>query len=68
MCFAKASKPPEPKAPPPPPTEREGELQGLADRRRQTAAAQKGGLEGSIKTSALGVTGQAPTFKPTLGA
>lgn len=43
-------------------------MQGLADRRRQTAAAQKGGLEGSIKTSALGVQGAAPTFKPTLGA
>ena len=59
---------PTPKAPAAPPTERDANLSGLAERQRAAAAAKTSGLESTIGTSTLGAPGQAPTYKPTLGA
>lgn len=65
MCFG--SKTPAVKQPPPPPTERDAGLEGNRDRQRAAASASESGLESTIATSATGVSGAAPTLKPTLG-
>ena len=61
MCFFSM---PKPEAPGKPPTERDGALDALREQQRR---AQGDGFRSTIATSPLGVTGQAPVDKPTLG-
>lgn len=61
MCFSSAT--PQVTPAKPMPTERDGNLVGI--QKRQQAAA---GASDTNKTGGLGVTEEAKTYKPTLGA
>ncbi|MEW5705132.1 MAG: hypothetical protein AB1781_11200 [Pseudomonadota bacterium] len=74
MCGGSRPAPPAPTPPPvqqppaAPPSQRDAEVEGLAERQRRAAAASAGGYDATILTGPLGAAGPAPTKKTSLGA
>lgn len=65
MCFS--SKQPAPVAPPPAPTERDANIQGVAERRRQVGINKQSGFDATLLTGPGGLSGPATTGKVALG-